>query len=139
MEDQYCNVICINETSKDYKKKIKSCIYQDPYQIIVPRLNKNSFMIVHVNETGDWEAFLHCHINNDVLTFATGFTRKQNRRQGLSTKLRQYVLINKTQNIRKIESLTMPDSYSDTLLEKMGFIKEGNKMVNYISCDTKLY
>lgn len=133
MEVQSCNIICVNKTSKEYKKSIKKCIYQDPYQIIVPRLNNNSFMVAHVNETGDWEAFLHCHINEDVLTFATGFTRKQNRRQGLSTKLRQYVLDTKIKNIRKIESLTMPDSHSDTLLDKMGFIKEGNKMVKYFN------
>lgn len=133
MEGQNCNIICVNETSKDYKKSIKRCIYQDPYQIVVPRLNENSFMVVQVNETGDWEAFLHCHINNEVLMFATGFTRKQNRRQGLSTKLRQYVLDTKIKKIRKIESLTMPNSHSDTLLEKMGFIKEGNKMVKYFN------
>ena len=132
MEGQNCNIICVNQISKDYKKSIKRCIHQDPYQIIVPKLNENSFMVAHVNERGEWEAFLHCHINEDVLTFATGFTRKQNRRQGLSTKLRQYVLNNKIKKISKIESLTMPDSHSDTLLDKMVFIKEGNKMVKYI-------
>jgi len=126
------NILCFNETCKDYKKSIKRCMYQDPYQIVIPRLNVNSFMVVQVNEKGDWEAFLHCHINEDVLTFATGFTRKQNRRQGLSTRLRQYVLNTKIKNIRKIESLTMPNSHSDTLLQKMGFIKEGNKMVKYL-------
>lgn len=132
MKCQNCNIIYIDKTDKGVKKKIKKCMYQDPYQIIIPRLNESSFMVAHVNETGEWEAFLHCHINGDVLTFATGFTRKQNRRQGLSTKLRQYILNNKIKNIRKIESLTMPDSHSDTLLDKMGFIKEGNKMVKYI-------
>lgn len=133
MEVQNCRIICLSETSKDYKKKIKRCMYQDPYQIIVPRLSENSFMVAHVNETGDWEAFLHCYINEGVLTFATGFTRKENRRQGLSTKLRQYVLNNKIKNISKIESLTMPDSHSDTLLEKMGFRREGNKMVKEVN------
>lgn len=132
MEVKSCNIICVNQISKDYKKSIKRCMYQDPYQIIVPKLNENSIMVAHVNKIGEWESFLHCHINEDVLTFATGFTRKQNRRQGLSTKLRQYVLDTKMKNIRKIESLTMPDSHSNTLLEKMGFIKEGNKMVKYI-------
>lgn len=132
MKGQNCNIICVNQTSKEYKKSIKRCVYQDPYQIVVPKLNENSFMVAHVNETGEWEAFLHCYINEDVLTFATGFTRKQNRRQCLSTKLRQYILNNKIKNISKIESLTMPDSHSDTLLEKIGFIKEGNKMVKYL-------
>lgn len=132
MEGQNCNIICITKINKDYRKRIKRCIYKDPYQIVVPRLNENSFMVAQLNETGDWEAFLHCHINEEVLTFATGFTRKQNRRQGLSTKLRQYVLNNKIKNITKIESLTMPASYSDILLEKIGFVKEGNKMVKYL-------
>lgn len=132
MDVQNCNIICINKSSYNYKKSIKKCMYKDPYQLIVPRLNEKSFIVAQLNETGDWEAFLHCHINDNVLTFATGFTRKQNRRQSLSTKLRQYVLDTKIKNISKIESLTMPNSHSDTLLEKMGFIKEGNKMVKYI-------
>lgn len=132
MNASNCGIICFNQTSNDYKKSIKKCTYHDPYQIVIPRLNENSFVVAQVNEIGDWEAFLHCHINEDILTFATGFTRKQNRRQGLSTKLRQYVLDFKIKNKRKIESLTMPDSHSDTLLQKMGFIKEENKMVKYI-------
>lgn len=132
MKVQSCKIVFINKTSKEYKKSLKRCVYQDPYQIVVPKLCENSFIVAHINETGDWEAFLHCHINEDVLTFATGFTRKQNRRQGLSTKLRQYVLDTKIKNIRKIESLTMPGSHSDTLLEKIGFEKEDNKMVKYL-------
>lgn len=132
MNKQNCKIICINVTSNDYKKKIKKCIYGDPYQIVVPKLNDTSFMVAHVNETGDWDAFLHCYIIEDVLIFATGFTRKQNRRQGLSTKLRQYVINNKIKNISKIESLTMPESHSDTLLEKLGFIKKDNKMIKCI-------
>jgi hypothetical protein len=130
MDEFPTNIICVYKNTKQTKKCVKKCMYNDNYQMIVPILNENSFMIVHINKTDEWESFLHCYVDNGVLTFATGFTRKENRRQGLSTKLRQYALkINP--KIKKYESLTMPDSNSDTLLEKIGFIKEGNKMVKY--------
>jgi hypothetical protein len=130
MDEEFINIICVYKNTKQTKKCVKRCMYKDNYQMIVPNLNEKSFMIVHTNKTGEWESFLHCYVDNSVLTFATGFTRKENRRQGLSTKLRQYALkLNK--KIKKYESLTMPDSNSDTLLEKIGFTKEGCKMVKY--------
>lgn len=126
------SIIKVWKNSKIYKRKIKKCMCNDDiFQMIVPRLNENSYIVAHVNQIGDWESFLHCYVKNDTtLCFATGYTKYENRRQGLSTKLRHYIIQN-NKHIHKFESLTLPDSKSDLLLEKMGFVKEGNRMVKY--------
>ena len=125
------NIISIFKNNKSIKKCIKNCMHNDEFQMIIPNLNNNSFIVAHTSEDGRWESFLHCCVNNDTLTFATGYTKKENRRQGLSTKLRLYIL-NNYKHIRQFESLTMPDSKSNILLEKIGFTKEGNKMIKRI-------
>lgn len=126
------SIICFSNNNKIYKKKIKQCMAMDDFQMVVPKLNDNSFIVAMVSAEGNWESFLHIviDINVNVLTFATGFTKASSRRNGYSTHLRQWV-INNIPNISKYESLTMTESKSDLLLEKIGFVKENNKMVMY--------
>ena len=117
-----------NFNNPDYKKRIKKCMIGDSFQMIPPRLNDNSIIVAQVNENGEYEGFLHCSIKDKVLTFATRFTNVNYRRKGISTKLRLWIMEN-IPNIDRYESLTMPGSHSASLLEKMGFHKEDNKMV----------
>jgi hypothetical protein len=124
------NIVNIDASTRNYRKKIKYCMKNDTYQMIPPKINDNSLIIAQINVDGEWESFLHCSIKKRILTFATGFTNIKYRRQGISTKLRLWVIAN-IQNIDKYESLTMPGNYSALLLEKIGFHKEGNKMTKY--------
>ena len=125
-------IIVLNSSSdRTYKKKIKECMKGDEYQLSPPILNENSFLVVKIGLEDEWQSFLHCFVKDDILTFASGFTNSKFRRRGLSTELRLWV-INNIKNITKIESLTMPGSHSASLLEKLDFHKEDNKMVKYI-------
>ena len=125
-------IIVLNDSrDRTYKKKIKECMKGDEYQLSPPILNENSFLVVKIGLEDEWQSFLHCFVNNGILTFASGFTNSKFRRRGLSTELRVWI-INNIKNINKIESLTMPESHSASLLEKLNFHKEGNKMVRYI-------
>ena len=126
------NIIVFNSSrDRTYKKKIKQCMKGDEYQLSPPILNENSFLVVKVGSNDEWQSFLHCSIKNEILHFASGFTNSKFRRRGLSTELRVWA-INNIKNINKIESLTMPGSHSEPLLEKLDFHKEGYKMVKYI-------
>ena len=124
-------IVFNNSRDRTYKKKIKQCMKGDEYQLSPPILNENSFLIVKVSLEDEWQSFLHCVIKDNILIFASGFTNSKFRRRGLSTELRLWV-INNIKNINKIESLTMPGSHSASLLEKLDFHKEDNKMVKYI-------
>jgi hypothetical protein len=88
------------------------------YQMVIPKLNTSSFIVVIINEIGEWKSFLHCCyiIEQSTLIFATGYTKKEYRRQGLSTKLRLYVINEYKTIIHKFESLTMSDSHSDNII-----------------------
>jgi len=129
-QDNHIMKVCKN--SKIHKKSIIKCMRNGDYQMVIPKLNTSSFIVVIINEICEWKSFLHCYIiEQSTLIFATGYTKKEYRRQGLSTKLRLYVINEYKTVIQKFESLTMPDSHSKTLLEKIGFKKENNKMVKY--------
>jgi hypothetical protein len=123
------NILQINKfNNPKYKKRIKNCMRGDKYQMEPPKLNENSIIVAQINENGEYEGFIHCVIKDKTLIFATGFTNENYRRKGISTKLRLWIMEN-IQNIDRYESLTMPGSHSVSLLEKMGFHKEDNKMV----------
>jgi len=120
-------IIVIKEYNKVILSYFRRCLKGDKFGMTMPKLNDTSFLVVNVGDDDEWRGLLHCLINGDVLIFS-GYTNKEYRRRGISTKLRKYV-IDKYEDIRRFESLTMEGSYSDVLLEKMGFIKEGNKMI----------
>jgi hypothetical protein len=123
--------IIILNSNKNYNKKIKKCMYQDKFKFNSPKLNKNSFFVVKIDDDNNWLSFLHCVIRKRTLIFSFGFTNINFRRKGLSSELRIWVIEN-IPDIDKYESLPMPGSYSKILLEKIGFIEENNKMVKYI-------
>ena len=125
-------IIVLNSPGdRTYKKKLKECMKGDEYQLSPPILNENSFLVVKIGLKSEWQSFLHCFVKDDILTFATGFTKSKFRRRGLSTELRVWAN-NNIKNVNKIESLTMPGSHSASLLEKLDFHKENNKMTKYI-------
>jgi len=93
----------------------------------LPQLDEDNILVC-LREGGIITSFVYCYIDNQtILTFVAGFTHRKYRRQGLSEKIRRWI-IEYFPQIHEFRSVPLPGSKSYELLKKLGFEDKGMYM-----------